>query len=254
MSDIGSILELHPGVFQRGLNSLEKQEFVTSSYVGRKRLFRMNREHPLQPHLGEHLEAFDKGLPYDLLTAPSRVIQEPSPVYDAAALKVLIIAGPNGAGKSTFARHFLGGMSHCDQFVNADSIAAALSPFNPDAAAARAARLMIKEVASHVSARRNFAIETTLSGRRYQREIQNWKSNGYRVKIIFLSLPSVDLAIERVAIRVAQGGHSIPEPIIRRRFERGLQCFYDRYQSMADAWALYDSSGAAPVLVKEGEE
>ena len=254
MSAIGCILGLEPGVFQRGLNGLQKHGFVTSSRSGRKRLFLLNLDHALSRVVGGY--AADSHLsPAETLVAsrPAHV-REPSLEYDSASQKILILAGPNGAGKSTFAARFLGAAAGCKQFVNADGIARGLSPFDPDAAALRAGRLMIEEVARHVSTRQNFAIETTLSGRRHQREIEMWQSCGYRVKIVFLSLPAVEIAIERVAIRVAQGGHNIPLDTIRRRFERGLDNFHKVYRPMVDAWALYDSSGLEPVLLDDGEE
>jgi predicted ABC-type ATPase len=126
------------------------------------------------------------------------------------ARKVIIIAGPNGAGKTTFAREFLPTDAACPAFVNADLIAAGLAPFAPESAAIRAGRLMLSELERHFRSRQNFAFETTLSGRGYLRHIARWRTVGYRVKLIFLKLDSVEEAIERVANRVRQGGHHIP--------------------------------------------
>ena len=166
--------------------------------------------------------------------------------------KIVIIAGPNGAGKTTFAREFLPQEAGCPVFVNADLIAEGLSPFSPESSAMRAGRLMLEEIASHVRRRESFAFETTLSGRLYARMIPQWQKLGYRVKLIFLSLPDVEVAIARVAVRVAQGGHSVPEPVIRRRFVAGLKNFHNLYKGLADAWVLYDNAGKAPVLIDEG--
>jgi predicted ABC-type ATPase len=116
--------------------------------------------------------------------------------------KIIIIAGPNGAGKTTFAREFLPKEAGCPVFVNADLIAEGLSPFAPGAADIRAGRLMLEEIAAHVRRRETFAFETTLSGRRYIRMISEWKRLGYRIKLIFLYLPDVAVAIERVRTRV----------------------------------------------------
>jgi predicted ABC-type ATPase len=116
--------------------------------------------------------------------------------------KIIIIAGPNGAGKTTFAREFLPREAGCPVFVNADLIAEGLSPFAPGAADIRAGRLMLEEIAAHVRRRETFAFETTLSGRRYIRMISEWKRLGYRIKLIFLYLPDVAVAIERVRTRV----------------------------------------------------
>ena len=100
--------------------------------------------------------------------------------------RVIIIAGPNGAGKTTFAREFLPNEAGCPVFVNADLIAAGLSPFAPEIAAVQAGRLMLREMARHFAARVSFAFETTLSGRGYLRLIEQWQAAGYRVKLIFL--------------------------------------------------------------------
>ena len=163
-----------------------------------------------------------------------------------------IIAGPNGAGKTTFAQEFLPREAECPIFVNADLIAAGLSPFAPGAADIRAGRLMLQEIASHVRRGENFAFETTLSGRRYVREISRWQRMGYLVKMVFLLLPDVAIAIERVRVRVKQGGHHIPEDIIRRRYQMGWKNFQEVYKDLVDAWVLYDNSGKKPVLLDAG--
>ncbi|MEX1128594.1 MAG: AAA family ATPase [Vicinamibacterales bacterium] len=130
--------------------------------------------------------------------------------------KIVIIGGPNGAGKTTFAREFLPQEAGCPEFVNGDLIAAGLSPFHPEGAAFRAGRLMLEEIARHAAAGRNFAFESTLSGLTYVRMIAAWRASGYRVKLVFLSLPTPEDAIARVAMRVAQGGHDVPAATIRR--------------------------------------
>lgn len=168
--------------------------------------------------------------------------------------KILIIAGPNGAGKTTFAREFLPNEANCPVFVNADLIALGLSPFQPEAAAMRAGRIMLEQIHEQVKRRANFAFETTLSGRTYARMIPEWRAAGSRVKLIFLNLPNVDLAIARVAARVAQGGHGVPDDIIRRRFVAGQRNFNRIYKSLVDYWVLYDNSGEAPELIEEGSK
>ncbi len=163
--------------------------------------------------------------------------------------RIVIIAGPNGAGKTTFAREYLPREAHCPDFINADLIAAGLSPFNPDAAAIRAGRLMLKEIAQRVERGSSFAFETTLSGAAYARQIPVWRQRGYHVKLIFLSLPNVEMAIARVSGRVAQGGHAIAEPVIRRRFTSGLRNFERVYKPLVNAWVLYDNAGEVPHLL-----
>ena len=168
--------------------------------------------------------------------------------------KIIIIAGPNGAGKTTFAREFLPREAGCPVFVNADLIAEGLSPFAPGAADFRAGRLMLEEIASHVRQRESFAVETTLSGRRYARMIPRWQSMGYRIKLVFLHLLDVTVAIDRVRVRVKQGGHNIPETVIRRRYETGWKNFQEVYKNLVDAWVLFDNSGDKPVLLDKGEK
>lgn len=172
----------------------------------------------------------------------------------STALKVIIIAGPNGAGKTTFAREFLPNEAACPTFVNADLIAAGLAPFAPETAAIQAGRLMLGELKRHFADRQNFALETTLSGRAYARSIPRWQAAGYQVELIFLKLNSPEEAIARVAQRVLQGGHHIPDDVVRRRFEQGLRNFDQIYRSLVDAWALYDNASETPQLLDWSEK
>ena len=163
--------------------------------------------------------------------------------------RVIIIAGPNGAGKTTFAREFLPQEAGCPIFVNADLIAAGLSPFDPERAAIQAGRLTLQAIAQHLARRESFAFETTLSGRAYAWQIPQWQALGYRVALFFLSLPSADMAVQRVAERVRQGGHNIPEATIRRRFEAGWRLLTEVYQPLVDQWVLFDNAGEEPILM-----
>ena len=153
--------------------------------------------------------------------------------------KIIIIAGPNGAGKTTFARDFLPAEAQTLRFINADLIAAGLAPFNPESAAFKAGRLIF---------------ETTLSGLAYLKKIPLWQAHGYQVKLWFLSLPNEDIAVSRVARRVLQGGHNIPEDVIRRRFKAGLENFHDRYSKVVDSWAFFDSYRRPPILIDWSNE
>ena len=164
--------------------------------------------------------------------------------------KIIIIAGPNGAGKTTFARDFLPAEAKTLRFINADLIAAGLAPFNPESAAFKAGRLMLEEIDECVDAGHSFAFETTLSGLAYLKKIAVWQHFGYQVKLWFLSLPNEDIAVARVASRVAQGGHNIPEDVIRRRFKAGLENFHKRYSKVVNSWALYDNYGIEPKLIE----
>jgi predicted ABC-type ATPase len=167
--------------------------------------------------------------------------------------RIIIIAGPNGAGKTTFARSFLPLEAQCPRFINADYIAAGLSPFTPETMAIKAGRLMLEEIAACVQHDQSFAFETTLSGLSYLRHIRQWRNQGYRISLYFLALPNVDIAIARVAERVRQGGHNIPEAVIRRRFVAGLTYFEKHYKAEVDAWVKYDNSGLSPVLLEWSE-
>ncbi len=134
-----------------------------------------------------------------------------------------------------------------------DLIAAGLSPFDPRRAAIRAGRLMLEEIRRRVRAGDSFAFETTLAGRNYAQMIPRWRRAGYHVKLIFLGLPSADLAIARVAARVAQGGHDVPEAVVRRRFEAGLRNFQGIYPDLVDRWIWYDNTGPEPVEAAFGD-
>lgn len=149
----------------------------------------------------------------------------------SAAPRVIILAGPNGAGKTTFAREFLPQEAALPVYVNADLIALGLAPFAPETAAIAAGRLMLAEIERYVQRGESFAFETTLIGRSYARSIKRWKAAGYRVELFFLSLPSAEFAVERVAQRVKQGGHNIPADVIERRFRAGLSNFEQVYKT-----------------------
>lgn len=169
-------------------------------------------------------------------------------------LKVIIIAGPNGAGKTTFAREFLPNEAACPTFVNADLIAAGLAPFAPETASLQAGRLMLQELERHFLQAQNFAFETTLSGRAYAQAIRRWQAAGYKVELIFLKLHDAEDAIARVRQRVLQGGHHIPDDVVRRRFEQGLKNLVEIYQPLVNAWAVYDNSCEVPHLIEWSEK
>lgn len=167
--------------------------------------------------------------------------------------QVIIIAGPNGAGKTTFARILLAPLKDSIRFINADYIAAGLSPFDPDLVAVRAGKIMLEEVDGCFKRGENFAIETTLSGKGYLKHIKRWREAGYRVRLIFLSINDVNISINRVAKRVSQGGHNIPIPVIERRFKTGLELFHSCYKNAVDEWVLYDNSSQQRVVLERGE-
>jgi len=165
--------------------------------------------------------------------------------------KIIIIAGPNGAGKTTFAKNFLPQEARTFRFINADLIAAGLAPFNPESVSFKAARLMLNELDEYTKAGENFAFETTLSGAHYLQRIQEWKDLGYAVKLWFIALSSPELAISRVKERVAQGGHNIPEEVIRRRYTTGLENL-PKYQKVVKSWVLLDGDKTPPEQTDQG--
>lgn len=166
---------------------------------------------------------------------------------------IVIIAGPNGAGKTTLAREFLPAEAACPVFVNADLIAAGLSPFQSEAAALRAGRLMLEEITRHAAKGRSFAFETTLAGLGYVKLIKGWRKQGYRIRICFVSLDAPEDALERVAKRVRQGGHDVEEATVRRRFFAGLKNFQEIYRPLVDEWQLFSNMGNELTLLEEGE-
>jgi predicted ABC-type ATPase len=166
--------------------------------------------------------------------------------------RVIIIAGPNGAGKTTFARTYLRQEGTCLTYLNADLIAQGLSPLQPDALAWEASAVMLDMMEKYTARRESFAFETTLSARSYASRIRRWRQAGYAVKLIFLQLTSAELAIARVANRVREGGHSIPEDVIRRRFVAAWRNFEGLYKGLVDEWMVFDNSGRDAVLIDSG--
>lgn len=165
--------------------------------------------------------------------------------------RCIIIAGPNGAGKTTFAREYLPKHAGVIHFVNADLLAAGLSPLKPDLAALSAGRLFLAELDRLAQAKQDFAFESTLSGLTYVSRLKRWKAAGYRIEIFFLRLASVQLSYRRIAARVKQGGHNVPRADVLRRFARGWKNFETTYKPLADKWEVYDNSAGRPELLDQ---
>ncbi|MCM1108792.1 MAG: zeta toxin family protein [Clostridium sp.] len=153
-----------------------------------------------------------------------------------------IIAGCNGAGKTTASFTVLPEMLDCKEFVNADEIAAGLSPFNPEGVAIEAGRLMINRIIHLLKEGTTFAFETTLATRSYVKLIQQAQKRGYFVTLLFFSLSSPEQAVKRVAKRVSLGGHNIPTDVVNRRYDSGLRNLFQLYMPVCDFWTLYDNS------------
>ena len=166
---------------------------------------------------------------------------------------VVVLGGPNGAGKSTAAPRLLRGALSVDEFVNADTLARGLSAFQPERAAVEAARVMLGRFQELVRTRKSFACEATLASITLAGHLVRWRALGYRIHVVFLWLPTVELALQRVAARVEAGGHDVPEDTVRRRFDRGRRRFFGTYMPLADRWRLYDASAVAgPRLIATG--
>ena len=153
-----------------------------------------------------------------------------------------IISGCNGAGKTTASYTVLPDILHCKEFVNADEIARGLSPFNPNSVAIEAGRLMLKRIEYLLERNESFSVETTLATKSYINLVRRAQKKGYKVSVLFFWLNSPDLALLRVAERVAKGGHDIPEMIVRRRYVAGIRNLFSLFMSEVDYWGIYDNS------------
>ena len=162
-----------------------------------------------------------------------------------------IIAGPDGAGKTTFALEYLPKVVSCHRFINADLIAAGISPLSPERELLAASRLFLAELESHIQAVKDFSFETTLAGRSYLKLVDRLQSEGWRVELIYLALPNVAMSQLRVVERVRHGGHNIPVVDIERRFPRSLDNLFNRFSSAVDYCQCYMNSGVNPELVFE---
>jgi len=156
--------------------------------------------------------------------------------------KVVVIAGPNGAGKSTTAPAILRDALKVHEFVNADTIAAGLSAFSPESVALAAGRIMLDRVHELAREGRDFAFETTLASRTFAPWLRGLQANGYKFHLVYLCLPTVELAVARVAERVRRGGHAVSEGVIRRRYDRSLDNFFNLYSQFANSWVMMDNS------------
>jgi predicted ABC-type ATPase len=169
--------------------------------------------------------------------------------------RVIIFAGPNGAGKSTHADAILAALG-IPTFVNADYIARGLSGRNAEAVAMMAGRIMLTRLKELAAAQQDFAFESTLSSRSFAPFLRRLKAQGYQVAIYYFSLASPSLALRRVKLRVAMGGHDVPADVIRRRFDRSLYNFFSLYTPLADRWVVFDNSatGAAHLLATQQDD
>lgn len=166
--------------------------------------------------------------------------------------RLYIIGGPNGAGKTTASATLLPEVWQCREFVNADAIAIGLSPFNPESMAIEAGKLMLKRIDALMKRGETFAIETTLATKSYANLIRKAKKMGYTVSLLYLWLESPETAICRVALRVSEGGHSIPKNVIVRRYYAGLRNLFQIFMPIVDYWMLVDNTRTPREIVAEG--
>lgn len=165
-----------------------------------------------------------------------------------------IISGCNGAGKTTASFTVLPEMLGCREFVNADEIARGLSPFQPEKVAVEAGRIMLQRIDELLRKKEDFAIETTLATRSYAQTIKKARENGYNVTLVYFWLASPELAIQRVKNRVAEGGHHIPEDVIRRRYIKGVKNLFQLFIPVCDYWIVIDNSQTPYDIVAEGQQ
>ena len=165
---------------------------------------------------------------------------------------VYIVAGSNGSGKTTFARKFLPKYAgrHID-FINAYLIASGLSPLNSDKMVIQASRIVLQRIKELSESKKDFAFETTLSGRSYSVLLRRIKKMGYRVHLFYLWIPNYKLAIERIRERVREGGHNVPAEIVRRRFAKTLDNLFHMYLPLIDYLIMFDNSSENPKIIFE---
>ena len=162
-----------------------------------------------------------------------------------------IIAGPNGAGKTTASFNVLPTLLNCREFVNADEIARGLSPFDVESVAIQAGKLMLERIEFLLKQGQTFAIETTLATTSYTNLVSRAQGLGYEVHLLFFWLSSPEVAYERVARRVKEGGHNIPGGVIERRYWRGLKNLFEKFMPIVDYWAIYDNNSTTNLMAEK---
>jgi predicted ABC-type ATPase len=166
--------------------------------------------------------------------------------------KLYIISGCNGAGKTTASYTILPEMLDCKEFVNADEIARGISPFKPESVSIQAGKIMIERINNLMANGTDFAIETTLATRIYAKIIKYAQERGYKITLLFFWLSMPNLAVERVKMRVASGGHNIEEKTIRRRYDIGIKNLFSLYIPLCEYWMIINNSTIPQELIAEG--
>ena len=227
LSELARQAETSPGNVQRELERFIQTGLVLEERKGRFLFYRLNSGHALYSEIR----------PLVMKTGET-----------ASGPCVYIVAGPNGSGKTTFARQFLPAYADCREFVNADLIAGGLSPLSPAAVQLQAGRLLLERVRTVSRKGSDFSFETTLSGKTFIHLLRDLRGRGYTVHLFFLWIPDIALSLKRIEERVKRGGHGIPEPVVRRRFHKGVRNLFRLYRPLLDSWLVFDNSGALPHL------
>ena len=239
LRELALLLSIDPANLSRHLQRLEKDGIFCSRTQGKLKYFSLNKNYPFYAELKSMIAK----------AVPTGVVAPKGPHANA-----YIIAGPNGAGKTTFAKTFLPDYLNCRIFVNADLIAGGIAPFAPKDAAIKAGKLLLEEIRSTAKRRVDFGFETTLSGRSHPHLFRDLIQSGYDLHLFFLWIPTVEISLKRIAERVARGGHDIPEPVARRRFHRGIENLFLRYNEFLSSWAIFDNSGPDPQTIAYREK
>src|SRR3990167_8760001 len=163
--------------------------------------------------------------------------------------QLYMIGGPNGAGKTTVSKTLLSELLNCYEYVNADAIAAALSPFAPETTALQAGRLMLERIHQLAEQKKDFAFETTMASRSFAPFIKQCQQQDYQIVLLYIWLEDPNLAVVRGHDRVRDGGHSIPDNVVLRRYKRTINNFLNIYTRLADRWLLYDNSFNLPTII-----
>lgn len=236
LREIAAKLQGDPANLSRELKMLEKEGVFISERRGLHKYFSLNQNYPLHEELRSIILK---------IAVPFRK----EGVHHSNAY---IVAGPNGAGKTTFARKFLPVYARCKQFVNADLIAGGIAPFSPEESAIQAGKLLLEQIRNFSRKGVDFGFETTLAGKSYRNLLMDLRRKGYKLHLFFLWIPTLEMAFSRIEDRVKRGGHSIPKPVVERRFGRGIRHLFELYRPLLDLWAIFDNSGSFPHLIATG--
>jgi predicted ABC-type ATPase len=162
-----------------------------------------------------------------------------------------IIAGANGSGKSTLASELL--PEENLEFLNADDIAKEICPENIESVRITAGRKVLKKLDNLFESKKSFAIETTLAGNNHIETIKKAKELKYNIALIYSFVENPEICINRIKVRVLNGGHNIPDEDVIRRFYRSKNNFWNKYKDIVDEWNLFYNGVSDYILVAKQE-